>query len=78
MPGLEGDRVREVQRPEVWGLKVRRLTSYPRTLIFENDNTALPEVGLPIDVAGRKVVKMSMFFTCGSNDLASVGFERMR
>ena len=56
----------------------RRLTSYPLTLIFENDNTALPEVGLPIDVAGRKVVKMSMFFTCGSNDLASVGFERMR
>lgn len=51
---------------------------YPLTLIFENDNTAVPEVGRPIDVAGRKVVKMSMFFTCGSSVLASVGLERMR
>ena len=37
--------------------------SYPFTLILENDNTARPDVGCPIEVAGRKVVKISMFFT---------------
>ena len=51
---------------------------HPLTLILENESTALPEVGLPIDVAGRKVVKMSMFFTCGSRDLVSSGFDRIR
>ena len=40
--------------------------SYPLTLIFENDNTALLGVGLPIDSAGRKVVKISIRFTCGN------------
>ena len=57
---------------------VRCVRAYPLTLIFENESTALPEVGLPIDVAGRKVVKMSMFFTCGSRDLVSSGFDRIR
>jgi hypothetical protein len=40
---------------------------YPRTLILENDNTARDEIGRPIDIAGRNVVKMSILFTCGSN-----------
>ena len=35
--------------------------NYPFTLIFENDNTAVPGRGLPINVAGRKVVKINMF-----------------
>ena len=39
--------------------------SYPRTLIFENDNTARLAVGRPIDSAGRNVVKISIRFTCG-------------
>ena len=51
---------------------------YPFTLIFENDNTARPGVGLPIAVAGRNVVKMSMFFTWGSKAVASLGFDRIR
>ena len=38
---------------------------YPRTLIFENESTARPGVGRPIDIAGRNVVKISMLFTSG-------------
>ena len=57
-------------------------TPYPFTLTLENDNMARPVVGLPIESAGRnvvKVVKMSMFFfTCGSNALSSLESERMR
>jgi len=40
--------------------------SYPRTLIFENESTACPVVGRPIDIAGRNVVKISIRFTSGS------------
>jgi hypothetical protein len=40
---------------------------YPRTLILENDSTAREEIGRPIDIAGRNVVKISILFTCGSN-----------
>jgi hypothetical protein len=37
--------------------------TYPRTLILENDNTARDEIGRPIDIAGRNVVKISILFT---------------
>jgi hypothetical protein len=37
--------------------------TYPRTLILENDNTARDEMGRPIDIAGRNVVKISILFT---------------
>ncbi len=36
---------------------------YPLTLIFANDNTARDEIGLPMLMAGRKVVKISMRLT---------------
>jgi len=36
--------------------------SHPRTLILEKDSTARPVVGRPMEVAGRNVVKISMFF----------------
>ena len=36
---------------------------YPFTLIFENDSTAVPVVGRPIESAGRNVVKINAFFT---------------
>lgn len=39
----------------------------PRTLILEKDSTARDEIGRPIDIAGRNVVKISILFTCGSN-----------
>jgi len=39
--------------------------SYPRTLIFEKDNTARPEVGTPIDIVGRNVVNTSIRITSG-------------
>ena len=51
---------------------------YPLTLILENESTAVPVVGRPIESAGRKVVKISRFFNCGSTALASSGCERMR
>src|SRR5580693_587014 len=48
---------------------------YPFTLTRENDNIARPVVGLPIESAGRKVVKVvkisMFFFTCGSSALSS-------
>ena len=56
----------------------QRKAYYPRTLIFENDSTARPEVGRPIDKAGRKVVKISILFTWGNTSLDSSGSERMR
>ena len=46
---------------------------YPCTLILENDNTARDEIGRPIDIAGRKVVKISIRFTCGSSSCDSPG-----
>jgi len=61
-----------------WEQTLKREESYPRTLILEKDNTARPDVGLPIVVAGRKVVKMSMFFTCGNRSLESLGSEMIR
>jgi len=48
--------------------KVRGTEHYPFTLILENEITAVPAVGIPIDIAGRKVVKISMFFTFGTSD----------
>jgi hypothetical protein len=51
---------------------------YPLTLIFENESTARPAVGMPIEVAGRKVVKMSMFFTCGNNSCESLELDKIR
>lgn len=55
---------------------------YPFTLTLENDSMARPVVGLPIESAGRnvvKVVKMSMFFfTCGSNAASSFEPDRIR
>ena len=52
--------------------------AYPRTLIFEKDKTARPEVGRPIDIAGRNVVKISIRFTCGRSCSESFESERMR
>src|SRR5215813_3611269 len=49
----------------------------PRTLIFEKESTARPAVGLPIDIAGRKVVKISMFLTRGSRSFELSGSERI-
>ena len=51
---------------------------YPLTLILENDSTAVPAVGRPIESAGWNVVKISRFFNCGSTALASSGCDRMR
>jgi len=51
---------------------------YPLTLIRENESTALPVVGRPIDMAGRKVVKISMFFTCEGSSLVASGFDSTR
>jgi hypothetical protein len=51
---------------------------YPRTLILENDSTACPGVGRPIDIAGRKVVKISILFTSGSSFCEPSGSEMMR
>jgi len=45
---------------------------------LEKDNTALPGVGVPIEVAGRKVVKISMFFTWDGKSCAACGFDRTR
>ena len=47
------------------------------TLIFENDNTARPAVGRPYEVAGRKRVKINMFFTCGSRSGEVLDSDRM-
>ncbi len=49
------------------GAAVAEALSYPRTLILENDSTARDEIGRPIDIAGRNVVKISIRFTCGSS-----------
>src|SRR5215467_7563632 len=53
-------------------------SSQPFTLIFENESTARPEVGRPMVVAGRNVVKISMFFTLGNRTADSLESERMR
>src|ERR1700719_2241620 len=51
---------------------------YPLTLILENDSTAVPAVGRPMESAGWNVVKISRFFNCGSTALASSGCDRIR
>src|SRR6266481_9772395 len=51
---------------------------YPLTLILENDSTAVPAVGRPMESAGWNVVKISRFFNCGSTAFASSGCDRMR
>ena len=51
---------------------------YPRTLILENDNTACPGVGRPIDIAGRNVVKISILFTSGNSFCEPPGSEMIR
>jgi len=43
----------------------RSWLTYPCTLILENESTAREEIGCPIDIAGRNVVKISILFTCG-------------
>jgi hypothetical protein len=60
---------REVEKPD---------PAYPRTLILENDSTARDEIGRPIDIAGRNVVKINILFTCGSNCCDSPVSERIR
>ena len=56
--------------------------NYPFTLTRENDNIARPVVGLPMESAGRKVVKVvkisMFFFNCGSNGSSSLESDRMR
>jgi len=56
----------------------RQARRYPRTLILENDSTARPEVGRPIDIARRNGVKISIRFTCGRSSSESFESERMR
>jgi hypothetical protein len=51
---------------------------YPFTLILENVSTARPEVGRPIEVAGRNVVKMSALFTSGDNAFDSLLLDSTR
>ena len=51
---------------------------YPVTLILANDSTALPVVGWPNAVAGRKTVKISILFNCGKQAAISRGPESMR
>ena len=55
-------RVGRRKRGRKTGLLQNLRRTYPLTLIFENDSIAVPGRGLPIQVAGRKVVKISMFF----------------
>src|SRR5258708_2989955 len=74
-----GDSLTEVgisraPQDEVGGSQCR---SYPRTLILENDSTARDEIGRPIDIAGRNVVKINILFTWGSNACDSPGSERI-
>jgi hypothetical protein len=56
--------------------------NYPFTLTRENDNIARPVVGLPMESAGRKVVKVvkisMFFFNWGSNGSSSLESDRMR
>jgi len=54
------------------------LPFHPFTLTRENESTALPDVGRPIDMAGRNVVKISIFFTCGGSSWAAPGFDNTR
>jgi hypothetical protein len=51
---------------------------YPFTLILEKERTAVPAVGWPMAVAGRNVVKISMFFTCGGKSFICCGFDNTR
>jgi hypothetical protein len=55
-----------------------RTENYPFTLIFENDSTARPEVGTPIDIAGRNVENTSIRFTSGRIAFEVSGPARMR
>jgi hypothetical protein len=54
-----------------------RSSAYPRTLIRENDSTARDDIGRPIDMAGRNVVKISILLTCGRSSWDSPGSERI-
>ena len=55
---------------------------YPFTLTREKDSIARPVVGLPMESAGRKVVKVvkisMFFFNWGSKGSSSLESERMR
>ena len=53
------------------------LDPYPCTLMRENESTARDGIGRPIDIAGRKVVKISMRFTWGRSACDSPGSERI-
>lgn len=57
------------------GRRLKTQLSYPFTCTFENDSTAVPEVGCPKVVAGLNVVKMSMFFISGVRSFAWSGAE---
>lgn len=50
----------------------------PFTLILEKESTAVPERGRPIQVAGRNVVKINMFFTCRGRSFSLSGSDRIR
>lgn len=60
------------------GLGYKLIASYPLTLIFEKDSTARPEIGRPIEVAGRKVVKINAFLTSDDKLLDSSLLESTR
>src|ERR1035437_10085338 len=51
---------------------------YPLTCTLENDSTTRLAVGWPKAVAGWKVVKISMFFSCGKMSSAFSGADRIR
>ena len=50
---------------------------YPFTTILENDSTAVPVVGRPMESAGWNVVKISRFFNCGSTACRSAPLARL-
>jgi len=50
---------------------------YPCTLILEKESTARDEMGCPIDIAGRNVVKISIRFSCGRSSCEAPGSERI-
>ena len=75
--GRSRERVNRPRRPESQGQSLSSL-DYPFTSILEKDSMARPDVGAPIDVAGRNVVKISMFFTCGERSFGLRGPESIR
>ena len=58
--------------------KPKNQAPYPLTCTFENDRITRLAVGCPKAVAGWKVVKISMFFSCGRMAASFSGADRMR